>query len=464
MRRAIGGHWGLAPKLGRLAASGAIEAYNLPQGVLSHMFRDIAAGKPRTITSVGLHTYVDPRNGGGRLNDRTQEDLVELVEFDGKQYLAYKPFRPTVALIRGTTADELGNVSMEQEVAWLEALSQAMAVKNSGGIVICQVLRLAKGKGINQHFVKIPGILVDYVVVVNPAQTPELHMQTFDAPYVPYFSGQVEYPEDSLFEPLDMGVRKIVGRRAAFELLAFERCVVNLGIGMPEAVANIAKEEGLRDRMTLTVESGPIGGLPASGLSFGASFSPECVIDAPYMFDFYDGGGLDIAFLGAAQVDRAGNVNVSRFGPKLAGCGGFINITQNAKRLVYCGAFTAGKLEVAAEGGRLRIIREGDQPKFVEAVEHLTFSAAYALERGQPVLYVTERAVFELKRDGLFLKEVAPGVDIRRDILSHMAFEPIIVDPVPTMDPRIFADGPMGLGETALSGRVPALNSALNPR
>lgn len=460
VRRAIGGHWGLAPRLGKLAAGNAIEAYNLPQGVLSHMFRDIAAGKPRTITSVGLNTYVDPRHGGGRLNDRTVEEVVELVEFDGRQYLAYKPFRPTVALIRGTTADEWGNVSMEQEVAWLEALSQAMAVKNSGGIVICQVLRLAKGKGINQHFVKIPGILVDHVVVVNPAETPEVHMQTFESPYVPYFSGQVEFPEDSLFEPLDLGVRKIVGRRAAFELLPFDRCVVNLGIGMPEAVANVAKEEGIRDRMTLTVESGPIGGLPASGLSFGASFSPECVIDAPYMFDFYDGGGLDIAFLGAAQVDRCGNVNVSRFGPRLAGCGGFINITQNARRVVYCGSFTAGRLQVEAASGRLRIVREGTERKFVSEVEHLTFSAGYALERAQPVLYVTERAVFELKRDGLFLKEVAPGVDIARDILAHMDFTPIIVDPVPRMDPRIFQDGPIGLREMAsapLSGRVAAL-------
>ncbi len=449
VRRVIGGHWGLAPKLGELANRGAIEAYNFPQGVLSHMFRDIADGKPRTITSVGLHTFVDPRNGGGKLNDRTTEDLVDLIEFDGKQYLSYRPFRPDVAFIRGTTADEWGNVSMEQEVVWLEALAQAMAVKNSGGIVICQVMRLAKGKGINQHFVKIPGILVDHIVVVDPAQTPELHMQTFDRAYVPYFSGQVEYPEDSLFEPLDLSVRKVVARRASFELLEFDRCIVNLGIGMPEAVANVAKEEGIRDRMTLTVESGPIGGLPASGLSFGASFSPECVIDQPYMFDFYDGGGLDIAFLGAAEVDRHGNVNVSRFGPKLAGCGGFINITQNAKRVAYCGSFTAGKLEVAIENGKLRILREGSQKKFVAAVQHLTFSADYALERQQPVLYITERAVFELRADGLWLKEIAPGVDLRRDILDQMDFAPHFEEPVPLMDARIFQDGLMGLGVDA---------------
>ena len=454
VKRAIGGHWGLAPKLGKLAVEGHIEAYNWPQGVLCHMLRDIAAGKPRTITSIGLQTYVDPLNGGGRLNDRTTEELVERIEFDGQPYLAYKPFRPTVALIRGTTADENGNISMEQEVAWLEALSLAMAVKNSGGIVICQVMRLAKRKGINHHFVRVPGILVDYVVVVDPEKNPELHMQTYERPYVPYLSGQVEYPEDSLFTPLDLNIRKIIGRRGAMELLPFNSCVVNLGIGMPEAVANVAKEEGLRDRMTLTVESGPVGGLPASGLSFGASYSPECVMDQPYMFDFYDGGGLDIAFLGAAEVDRFGNVNVSRFGPKLAGCGGFINITQKTRRLVYCGSLTAGGLKVVAADGRLRIEREGDTRKFVRDVEQVTFSAANALEKGHRVLYVTERCVFELKRDGLLLREIAPGIDLRKDILDQMDFQPIVVEPVDLMDARIFTDGPMHLLDRS-AGQIP---------
>lgn len=440
IKRGIGGHWGLAPKLGKMAVSGAMEAYNFPQGVLAHMLRDISAKKPRTITTVGLHTYVDPRHGGGRINDRTEEELVEVVEFDGKEYLAYKPFVPDVALIRASTADEAGNLSMEQEVAWLEVLSQAMAVKNNGGTVIAQVMRLAKKGGINHHFVKIPGILVDHVVVVDPVQDPEFHMQTFEKQYVPYFSGQVEYPEDSLFEPMPLNVRKLVGRRATFELLPFKSCVVNLGIGMPEAVANVAKEEGIRERMTLTVESGPVGGLPASGLSFGACFSPECVMDQPYMFDLYDGGGLDIAFLGAAQVDGRGNVNVSRFGPKLAGCGGFINITQNAKRVVYCGSFTAGGLKVKAENGELKILQEGKIKKFVSDVEQVTFSGPYAGEQAQPVLYVTERCVFELKKDGLMLTEVAPGIDIQKDILDQMEFEPLVVEPVARMDPRIFRD------------------------
>ena len=445
VKRGIGGHWGLAPKLGKLAVDGKIEAYNFPQGVLAHMLRDIGAGKPRTITSVGLHTYVDPRHGGGKINENTKEDLVDLIEFDGEAYLSYKHFKPDVAIIRGTTADEAGNISMEQEVAWLECLAQAIATKNSGGKVICQVMRLAKRNGINHHFVKIPGILVDHVVLVDPVQEPELHMQTFGTQFSPYFSGQVQYPEDSLFEAMNLNVRKLVGRRAAFELLPFESCVVNLGIGMPEAVANVAKEEGIRDRMTLTVEAGPIGGLPASGLSFGASYSPECVIDQPYMFDFYDGGGLDIAFLGAAQVDGGGNVNVSRFGPKLAGCGGFIDITQNAKRVVYCGSFTAGGLKVEAKDGQLNIVNEGKINKFIKDVEQVTFSGKYAQEKKQPVLYVTERCVFELTKEGLELKEVAPGIDIQKDIVDHMGFKPIIKEPLPKMDSRIFQDGPMGL-------------------
>ena len=445
VKRGIGGHWGLAPKLGRLAVDGEIEAYNFPQGVLAHMLRDIGAGKPRTITSVGLHTYVDPRHGGGKINDNTTEELVELIQFDGKDYLSYKHFSPDVAIIRGTTADEAGNVSMEQEVAWLECLSQAIATKNRGGIVICQVQRLAKRNGINHHFVKIPGILVDHIVLVDPVQDPELHMQTFGIQFSPYFSGQVQYPEDSLFEPIPMNVRKLVGRRAAFELLDYDSCIVNLGIGMPEAVANVAKEEGIRDRMTLTVEAGPIGGLPASGLSFGASYSPECVIDQPYMFDFYAGGGLDIAFLGAAQVDGQGNVNVSRFGPKLAGCGGFIDITQNAKKVVYCGSFTAGGLKVEAREGTLTILNEGKISKFIDKVEQVTFSGSYALEKQQPVLYVTERCVFELTSEGLCLKEVAPGIDIEKDVLAHMSCKPLIKEPVALMDSRIFSDEVMGL-------------------
>ena len=445
VKRAVGGHWGLAPKLGKLALDNKIEAYNLPQGVISHMFRDIAAGKPGTITHVGLQTYVDPRQDGGKVNSKTSEDIVEVIKLDNHDYLRYKHFGIDVCLIRGTTADEFGNISMEQEVAPLDALSQAMATKQRGGIVICQVMRLARGGGINHLFVQIPGILVDYVVLVDMVKEPQLHMQTFLEQYNPYYSGQVQFPEDSLFKPMEMSIRKIIARRGALELLPLGNCTVNLGIGMPEGVANIAREENIRDKMTLTVESGPIGGLPASGLSFGASYSPSCVIPQPSQFDFYDGGGLDIAFLGAGEIDTEGNVNVSKFGPKFAGCGGFINITQNSRRVVFCTTFTADGLKIGTADSRLQILQEGKTAKFVKKVEQITFSGKYALEKGTVVTYVTERGVFQLEKEGLTLTEIAPGVDLQRDILDRMHFKPRIVASPKLMNPAIFSEGKMNI-------------------
>ncbi len=445
VKRAVGGHWGLAPKLGKLALDNKLEAYNFPQGVISHMFRDIAAGKPGTITHVGLQTYVDPRIEDGKVNSVTKEDLVEVIRFDNHDYLRYLHFGIDICLIRGTTADEYGNISMEQEVAPLDALSQAMATKKRGGIVICQVMRLARGGGINQLFVQIPGILIDYVVLIDMVKEPHLHMQTFQEQYCPYYSGQVQYPEDSLFKPMETSIRKIIARRSTLELLPLGNCTVNLGIGMPEGIANVAREENLRDRMTLTVESGPIGGLPASGLSFGASFSPSCVIPQPSQFDFYDGGGLDIAFLGAGEIDIEGNVNVSKFGPKFAGCGGFINITQNARRVVFCTTFTADGLKTEQKDGRLKILQEGSTQKFVSSVQQKTFSGKYALEKGTEVTYVTERGVFKLEKDGLMLTEIAPGVDLQKDILDQMQFRPQIKDTPRLMTPAIFMEGRMNL-------------------
>lgn len=447
VKRAVGGHWGLAPKLGKLALENKLEAYNLPQGVISHMFRDIAAGKPGTITHVGLQTYVDPRIEGGKVNSITNDDIVEVVRFDDHDYLRYKHFGIDVCLLRGTTADEYGNISMEQEVAPLDALAQAMATKKRGGIVICQVMRLARGGGINQLFVQIPGILVDYIVLIDMIKEPQLHMQTFQEQYCPYYSGQVQFPEDSLFVPMETSIRKIIARRSFMELLPLGYCTVNLGIGMPEGIANVAREENLRDKMTLTVESGPIGGLPASGLSFGASYSPSCVLPQPSQFDFYDGGGLDIAFLGAGEVDQEGNVNVSKFGPKFAGCGGFINITQNARRVVFCTTFTADGLKTEQQDGRLKIIQEGKTAKLVEKVEQITFSGKYALEKGTEVTYVTERGVFKLEKAGLLLTEIAPGVDLQRDILDQMQFIPAIASPLKLMNPAIFMENKMGLND-----------------
>ena len=421
--RVIGGHWGLVPALQKLAVSNRIDAWNLPQGVISHLFRDIAAGKPGHVSKVGLGTFVDPLHGGGRVNERTPDTLVRRLDIDGEDYLFYKTFPVHVALVRGTTADIDGNVTMEREALTLEALAIAMAAHNSGGIVIVQVERLAERGTLNPREVKIPGALVDCVVV---AEKPEYHHQTFAEPYSPAFAGEIRVPAGST-APMPMSARKIIARRAALELRP--NAVVNLGIGMPEGVAAVAAEERVIDLLTLTAEPGVIGGIPAGGLNFGAAVNTQAIIDQPYQFDFYDGGGLDIAVLGLAQADAEGNLNVSKFGPRLAGAGGFINISQNAKKVVFVGTFTVG------DGAR----------KFVQQVEHRTFSGREALRRGQPVLYVTERCVFRLHERGLELTEIAPGLDLERDVLALMGFAPVIERQPALMDAALFRDEPMGL-------------------
>lgn len=444
VKKVIGGHWGLVPKLQKLAMDNKIIAYNLPQGVISHMYRDIAAHKPRTITTVGLGTFVDPRLSGGKINSLTTEDIVETITFDGREYLAYKTFPINVAILRGTTADTDGNITMEKEALTLESLAIATAAKNSNGFVIVQVERIAEQGSLNARQVKIPGILVDCVVLSQP----ENHWQTFAEVYNPAYSSEIKVPMQSV-AGMSMSPRKIIARRAAFELKP--NSVVNLGIGMPEGISSIANEEKIINFITLTAEPGVIGGLPAGGLNFGAATNTEAVIDQPNQFDFYDGGGLDIAFLGLAQADRNGNLNVSKFGPKLAGAGGFINISQNAKKVVFVGTFTAGALDVKVDNGKVTIVQEGKVKKFVEDVEHITFSGQYAVEKKQPVLYITERCVFSLTEKGMELIEIAPGIDIEKDILAHMAFAPVIQAPPKMMDSRIFKTEPMGIKDDLLS-------------
>jgi propionate CoA-transferase len=445
LKRVVGGHWGLIPKIAKLVFANRAEGYNLPQGVIAQLYRAIASRKPGVITKVGLKTFVDPRLEGGKINAISTEDLVELIELGGEEWLFYKSFPINVAFCRGTTADPNGNVTMEKEALTIDNLAMAMAAKNSGGLVIVQVERIAEAGSLNSKQVKIPGILVDCVVVARP----EYHAQTYGLHYDPSFAAQIRVPLGSL-PALPLDERKLIARRCVFELPPGG--VVNLGIGMPEGLASVANEEQILRYVTLTTEPGGIGGLPQAGLNFGAGVNMDALVDQNQQFDFYDGGGLDMTCLGLAECDEAGNLNVSRFGPKLAGAGGFINISQNARKVVFAGTFTAGGLKTAVEDGKLRIVQEGRARKFVKQAGQVTFSGTYAKETHQPVLYVTERCVFRLTPDGLMLTEVAPGIDIERDILAHMDFKPI-VDNVKEMDGRIFRPEPMGLERDFLGFR-----------
>ncbi len=444
LRRVIGGHWGLVPQLQHLAVNNHIEAYNLPQGIISHLFRETAAGRPGLLSKVGLGTFVDPRFGGGKINQRTQLDLVQLQELNGQEYLFYPAMPINVAILRGTTADLNGNITMEKEALTLDSLSIAMAAHNSGGIVIVQVERIAENGSLHPRQVKIPGILVDCVVL---AEHSEQHMQTFAEQYSAAFASELRVPLSSI-QTMELCPRKIIARRALMEIRAND--VVNLGIGMPEGLAKVASEEKILDLLTLTTEAGVIGGIPSGGLNFGAASNVDAMIDQPYQFDFYDGGGLDIAFLGLAQADQAGNVNVSRFGKRLAGAGGFINISQNAKKVVFVGTFTAEGLQVDLSEARLAIIEEGSVQKFVQEVEHRTYSGSHAFQRGQSALYITERCVWRLSVAGIELIEIAPGISLEKDILPHMAFSPLISAELKTMDARLFAPAVMGLREDIL--------------
>jgi len=436
--RTIGGHWALVPRIQKLAFDNKMAAYNLPQGVISHLFRDTAAGKMGTITHVGLKTFVDPRLEGGKLNQMARDagDIISVIEIDGKEQLFYKAIPIDVGVIRATYADTHGNCTFQHEGTLSDSIVIAQAAKNSGGRVIVQVEKIVEYPTLDPRLIRLPGVYVDALVVAKP----ENHMQTFGSQYNPAYSGEVRVPVSSL-TPLPMGDRKLVVRRAAMELVP--NAITNLGIGMPEGIAAIAAEEGL-EGMVLTTEAGTYGGIPAGGVDFGVTTNADCIVEQPSQFDFYDGGGLDVAFLGLAQLDGDGNINVSKFGPKIAGSGGFINITQNTKTVVFCGTFSAGGLEIETGNGKLKILQEGKNKKFVEHVEQITFSGKYAQETGQKVLYVTERAVFSLTPKGVELVEVAPGIDVEKDILQQMDFKPIVGD-YKLMDERIFKDQKMGL-------------------
>ena len=434
IKRVIGGHWLWSKVMGQLALAEEIEAYNLPQGVLALLMREIAAGRPGLLTTVGLNTFIDPRLEGGRMNKLAEEALVELVDFQGKEMLFYKAFPINVCIVRGTTADEDGNISVEQEGLDLHLLSAAQATYNSGGVIIAQVKRLAKRGTLNPRMVRVPGHMVT-AVVLDPGQ-----WQSAEGEYNPGLCGELRIPVDSLAH-LDFGLRKFIARRAALELRP--GAVVNLGIGIPDGIANIAADEGILDDFVFSIEMGVVGGVPAKGVIFGAAWNPDCIMSMPTQFDFYHGGGLDMAFLGMGEADELGNVNVSKLGKRITGCGGFIDISQNAKTMVFCGSFTSGDIQLDVRDGKIAIAKEGETKKFKKRVEQITFSGEFATKTGQSVLYVTERAVFELKNGRMVLIEIAPGIDLGKDVLAQMDFTPEIAPDLKLMERAIFSPGRM---------------------
>ena len=443
VKRIIGGHVGLNHEVVKMIAMNQVEAYNLPQGTMCQLYREVAAGRPGLLTRVGLGTFADPRIEGGKLNERTRacEDIVEVVTVDGREMLLYKSFKPDVGVIRGTTADPEGNITTEDEAICMENLEVAMAVKNSGGIVIAQVERLGDGPA-KPHDVRIPGVFVDYVVVATSRQA---HPHTLFVEHDPSYTGELRVDLEKEIPPMPMSLEKVICRRALMELHRGYR--VNLGVGIPTGVANVAHEEGMLDSFVLNTEVGVLGGLPQGGKNFGPAKNPSAFMSQAAMFDFYDGGGLDATCVGMAHADREGNVNVSKLGMKIIGCGGFVNITQATKEVIFCGEFAAVGADIQIADGRLAVAAEGRVKKFVERVEQITFSGKVAREEGRKILFVTERCVFKLVREGLMLIEIAPGLDLEKDVLGQMGFRPLVSPDLALMDARIFQEGPMGIGK-----------------
>lgn len=443
IRRIHGGHLDLNRKLAALCSENAMPVFMVPQDVNTHLLRAIAGGEPGVLTRIGLKTYADPRQDGCRANQAAWdcgEEVVELVNIDGKDYLLYKSFPIDVCFIKGTTADEDGNITVEKEALLNPLLEMAAATHNSGGIVIAQVDRIAARGSLNPKEVKVPGLLVDKIVIGRPEYTKQSMAEEY---YNPAYSGELKVPVVKGKKDETLNARKIIARRAAMEI--GKNSFVNFGIGVPQVIADVLDEEGLTDKVVTSVESGVIGGSPSGGLGMGSATNPTAMIKHPEMFDLYHGGALDAAFLGAAEIDAKGNVNVTKFNGKSVGPGGFLGITQPTPKVCFCGTFLAGKSQIEIRDGRLHIVKEGAIVKFKPAVEQISFSGEYALETNQQVYFITERAVFKLTEKGLTLIEIAPGIDLEKDILAHMEFKPVIAGDLKTMDERIFREGPMGL-------------------
>ena len=436
----LAAHLGNAPKFSEMVAENKVAAYTLPLGVVINLYQAIASKKPGVLTTVGLQTFVDPRMEGCKVNKKAIEqnrEVVRLMKIDGEEYLFYPAFPINICFLRGTYADENGNISMERDALTASELEIAVATHNSGGIVIVQVEKVVKAGTIPSKKVRIHNSIVDYVTVVDRALSTECYATT---EYRPELNGEIWCPVESVPQ-LKYNIRKVIARRAAMELE--NQKTINLGIGMPSGVGSVANEEGIQ--CLLSVESGPIGGVPLEGLSFGAALNPECIPSITNTLDLYDGGFLDMTFLGAGQVDEKGNVNVSKFGTKCTGPGGFIDISQNTKRIYFLSSFSVGKQDVELTESGLHICQDGKPGKFVKQVSQITFSAEYARKTKQEVFYITERAVFKLVKDGIMLIEIAPGVDLEKDILNMMDFKPLISKELKMMDMRLFKKGVMGI-------------------
>lgn len=445
IRRVIVGHNGSNHTIMQMQQELKVESYNFPQGVIEHMFRTRAKGLDVELSCVGIGTFADPRLEGGKCNAITTEDLVEVVTIGGTEYLAYKTPRIDVALIRGTTADEDGNLTCEDEAVLTNIQAIAMATKASGGIVLCQVKNIVRKGALPAREVVIPGIFIDKLIV---SRDPERnHRMTMGEYYNPAYTGKYKYPV-SASAVLPLGIKKTIARRAAMELRL--HVPVNTGLGYPEGIASVASEEGIADDLMLTVETGAFGGVPAARTSFGATANAQAIVDSPTIFDLYDGGFLHATFVGLAECDPNGSVNVSRFMDKSGrerrpGAGGFINLTQGAKNVIFCGTMTAGGYKAEVCDGKVVILQEGVEKKFLRQISQITFSGPHAVDINQNVLYITDRCVFRLTKDGLLLTEIAPGIDLKTQILDMMEFEPLIAPDLKVMDAALFAEAPIGL-------------------
>lgn len=449
VKRIIGSHWGLQPRWMEMIANNKVEAYCLPQGQIAQLYRSMACGLPGKMSKVGLGTFVDPRYEGGKMNDRTKSlpDIVEIMDYHGDEYMFYKQIPIDVCLIRGTECDEMGNLTTDEEAMKLEVLAGVLAAKRFGGKVIAQVKRVVQTGTLNPKSVTVPGVFIDAVVV---CENPNVdHRQTSSWVFDPSYSGQARVPQNAI-EPLPMTVRKFIGRRALEEV--YPGCVINLGTGIPnDVIGNISNEEKINDDIMITVESGIYGGVQAGGIDFGIGQNLYAMIGHHEQMDYYNGAGVDVTFMGFGELDAEGNVNATKMGPKCTGCGGFIDITQNAKKVVFCGTFTASGCEFGFENGRLQIIKEGKIRKMVKKVAQYSFNGRLSREKKQEVYIVTERAVFKLSEAGVVLIEIAPGIDLEKDVLGLMDFKPIISKDLKQMRSSLFNEGPAGLRELIMS-------------